>query len=183
MFRVNKKAQVKFDSLEYIFIDGGCDAYPWNEKYSEILLFLKQCLDANKKVHCCGIAHFASYYLITTNFYLPLKITTKGSIQNNKGKDYEYDSHTGNMCYKQDKIINSGVKIVPQKRIFLSKSSKALEKGLILPTKFHFAAFDSKSGDKLLNKVSFPMGFYWKGKLQCTSQAHSKAKVQVLIQA
>ena len=67
-------------------------------------------------------------------------------------------------------------------RPFSTKSSQALEKGLVLPTKNHYLVFDSKNGHRILNNINFPFTFYFKGQIFCTPKQTSQAKVSVLVE-
>jgi len=85
------------------------------------------------------------------------------------------------ICNK--KVCHSGIKCSKTtNRPFSTKSSQALEKGVILPTKFHYIAFDSKNGSKILSNINFPFTFYFKGKVFCTPKQISQANVNVLVE-
>lgn len=58
-------------------------------------------------------------------------------------------------------VCNSGIHVVrSSQRAFQNKSVQALDKGTVLPTKFHFLAFNSKNGDSLIKNVIFPFTFF-----------------------
>lgn len=67
-------------------------------------------------------------------------------------------------------------------RAFTSKSDQALKKGIVLPTKFHYLAFDAKNSHKLLQNVTLPFSVYEKSKVFCTPKSVSKANVTVLVE-
>ena len=80
-------------------------------------------------------------------------------------------------------MSNSGVKIVVEnRRPFSAKSRQAVTNGVVLPTKYHYVVFNSKNGQKILNNISFPFTFYWKGNVLCTPKSVSKAKANILVE-
>ena len=80
------------------------------------------------------------------------------------------------------KVCHSGIKHEKNNsRPFSSKSSQALSKGIILPTKFHYLIFDSKNGHKILRNIVFPFTYYFKGKIFCTPKQISHTNVNVLV--
>jgi hypothetical protein len=59
------------------------------------------------------------------------------------------------------KIFNSGLQVfLTTNKIFHRKSQQALDDGAVLPTKFHYLAFNAKNGDNLIKNISFPFSFY-----------------------
>ena len=59
------------------------------------------------------------------------------------------------------KVCNSGVKVFhTANKVFHRKSKQALDSGAVLPTKFHYLAFNAKNGDNLIKNISFPFSFY-----------------------
>ena len=96
-------------------------------------------------------------------------------------EDYLYDEETADLFSLGKKVCNSGIVVNRVKRPFSSKSTQALKKGVVLPTKFHYLAFDAKNGHKLLENIKFPFSIYEKSKVFCTPKAVSKAKVNILI--
>lgn len=94
--------------------------------------------------------------------------------------DFVWEEETGNLLLKGQKVCNSGVKVVTASRPFTDKSSHALSKGLTLSSKFDYAVFDAKSGNKILKNLESPFGFYWKSKLFCTPKIVSQMKGDVL---
>jgi hypothetical protein len=53
---------------------------------------------------------------------------------------------------------------------------------VVLPTKFHYLAFNSKNGDSLINNISFPFTFFEKHKVFCVPIVASAAHVTALIE-
>ena len=79
------------------------------------------------------------------------------------------------------KVCHSGIKHEKNNsRPFSSKSSQALSKGIILPTKFHYLIFDSKNGHKILRNIVFPFTYYFKGKIFLTLFNPTKAFLNIL---
>jgi len=72
--------------------------------------------------------------------------------------------------------------MVPDSRCIADRSSHALKKGVLLPTKFDHMVFDAKNGQKITHNIESPFTFYWKSKLFCTSKAVSKVRADILYQ-
>jgi len=62
------------------------------------------------------------------------------------------------------------------------KSVQAIQKGAVLPTKFHYFAFNSKNGDQLLEGITFPFTFFEKHKIFCVPLPKTRAKVTCLVE-
>lgn len=58
---------------------------------------------------------------------------------------------------------------------------QALNNGAVLPTKFHYLAFNSKNGDSLINNISFPFTFFEKHKVFCVPIITTRANVVPII--
>lgn len=81
-------------------------------------------------------------------------------------------------------MCNSGIQIIGgSTRFFQSKSIEALDKGVVLSTKFHHLAFNAKNGDSLLKNVIFPFSFYEKHKVFCTPVMKTRAKIVSLVES
>lgn len=184
-FRVDQKAKQRFESLEYIFVDGCASYAPWSTAMSEVLLLIRCCLKQGKKIHCNGIAHLSAYFYTSTMFDKTYKIVSSKHLTQEQIEtqyDFQYHEASGDLCFKNKKVCNSGIMILGSRsRQFSEKSSSALQKGIILPTKFHYVAFDSKNGHKTLKNINLPFTFYWKGKIFCTPKAVSKTKAEILV--
>lgn len=135
----------------------------------------------NKKVHLNGYGHIAFYYYLSTGFDKNYCIRKKG--ENVTGKeDYFHEEETGDLYAHGKKVCNSGIKIVRNNnRFFQSKSTQALDKGAVLPTKFHYLAFNSKNGDTLINNIQFPFSFFEKHKVFCVPLIITRANVTSLV--
>lgn len=75
-FRLEERGKRKFESLEYIFIDGCPNFAPWAENMQDVLFIIRKSLGEGKKILCNGFAHFASYYYLSTKFDKPYIIAT-----------------------------------------------------------------------------------------------------------
>lgn len=177
-FRTEPRTKGKFESLEYVIIDGACNLAPWSETMADALLLLRKSIDAGKKVLAVGFGHFASSFIVATGFNKHYKIVKMGQ----QGQcDFEWEEDSGDLKLKGQKIVNSGVRVVTAgSRTFSDKSSQAVHKGLTLATKFEHVVFEAKSGSRLTRNIEGPFGFYWKSKLFCTSKAVSHSKADVL---
>ena len=162
--------------MEYIFINGNHSFAPWSDLMVDVMLIIRKSIESGKKIYCNDFAHFASYYYLSTKFDKYYSIGSGKSKGSTKQIDYDYIEESGDLYQKGKRICNSGVILVNTSRPFADKSHNAVDKGVILTTKYDYVAFNSKSGNKMLNNISVPFAFYWKSKLFCTPRAVSKAK-------
>ena len=133
-----------------MFIDGPLNIPPWSPSIRNVFLLIRNCIQKNKKIHFNGFGHITAYYYISTGFERPILIKKLGQEKTGK-EDYFHEEETGDLYAFGKKVCNSGVKVEKNGQCFYSKSSQALKKGtVILPTKFHKIAFDSKNGGKLV---------------------------------
>ena len=88
-FRMSEKSKRKFESLDYIFIDGNPNFAPWSDFMTDIMIIIRKSIECNKKILCNGFAHFASYYYLSTKFDKYYAIgSSKKSV---KKIDFEYN--------------------------------------------------------------------------------------------
>lgn len=118
---------------------------PWSSSVNDIRLLIRNSLKEGKKVHFNGFGHLAIYYLLSTGFEKQCCIKRKGDEATGK-EDYFHEEETGDLYAHGKKICNSGIQVLKNIKTFQTKSHQALEKGVIIPTKFHILAFSSKNG-------------------------------------
>jgi hypothetical protein len=68
----------KFESLEYLIVDGGCHFAPWTDCMADVMLLLRKSIEDGKRVLCNGFGHFATNYLLSTGFDKQYKIAKMG---------------------------------------------------------------------------------------------------------
>lgn len=175
-FRMEERARRKFDSLQYIFVDGNHNVAPWSELMIDVMLVIRKSIDSGKKIYCNDFGHFAAYYYLSTGFDKHYAISTNKSKPSLKQTDYDYVEETGDLYFKGKRVCNSGVKVVTSSRPFADKSSNAVDNGIVLSSKFDYVVFNSKSGHKILKNINVPFAFYWKSKVFCTPRIISQVK-------
>jgi hypothetical protein len=89
-FRMEERARRKFDSLEYVFIDGNHNVAPWSELMIDVMLIVRKSIDCGKKIYCNDFGHFAAYYYLSTKFDKHYTIGTPTRKPSQKQPDYDY---------------------------------------------------------------------------------------------
>ena len=133
-FRTEERVRHKFDSLEYVIVDGSCGFYPWADCMADLLLLVRKCIDAGKKILCHGWAHFAASHYLATNFDKHYTVSSNKT-QAGRTADFEFEEETGDLKMKGARVGNSGLQ-VGGSRPFADKSSQAVARGLTLGSKF-----------------------------------------------
>jgi hypothetical protein len=85
---MEERAKRKFESLEYVFIDGNHNVAPWSELMIDTMLIIRKSIESGKKIYCNDFGHFASYYYLSTKFD---KYYCIGTSKQKTGKQIDYD--------------------------------------------------------------------------------------------
>ena len=88
---MEERARRKFDSLEYIFIDGNHNFAPWSELMIDVMLLIRKSIESGKKIYCNDFGHFAAYYYLSTKFDKHYSIATPNKKPLHKQADYDYE--------------------------------------------------------------------------------------------
>ena len=111
----------------------------------DLMLIIRKSIETGKKIYCNGLGHFGAYHYLATKFDKYQRIASTPP-QDDKPLDYQYDAPSGDLYFKEKKVCNSGVQVSGGNRCFADRSGHALQKGVLLPTKFDYMVFDSKNG-------------------------------------